>query len=142
MSMLMFLLNVNKKSSTYNTPFSLLGLKQLKALSSRETAEQLYASLSLPSRHEKKYILKEHMGTDLSHKLDIFIDKNIIRHILHIDARGLDLNIQIFSRGDSVYLPYPVKKPITKSPSPTHSMKVEDITLADVIYSKLIHLET
>ena len=100
--MLMFLLNVNKKSSTYNTPFSLLGLKQLKALSSRETAEQLYASLSLPSRHEKKYILKEHMGTDLSHKLDIFIDKNIIRHILHIDARGLDLKIQIFSRSDSV----------------------------------------
>ena len=120
-------------SSTYNTPFSLLGLKQLKALSSRETAEQLYASLSLPSRHEKKYILKECMGTDLSYKLDIFIDKNIIRHILHIDARGLDLNIQIFSRGDSVYLPYPVKKPSTKAPSPTHSMKVEDITLADVI---------
>ena len=52
-------------SSIFNTPFSLLGLKQLKALSSRETAEQLYTSPSLPSRHEKKYILKERMGTDL-----------------------------------------------------------------------------
>ena len=75
MSMLMFLLNVNKKSSTYNTPFSLLGLKQLKALSSRETAEQLYSSLSLPSRHEKKYILKEHMGTDLSQNLTFSLTK-------------------------------------------------------------------
>ena len=54
MSMLMFLLNVNIISSTYNTPFSLLGLKQLKALSSRVTAEQLCASPSLPSRHMKK----------------------------------------------------------------------------------------
>ena len=73
------------------------------------------------------------MGTDLSYKLDIFIDKNIIRHILHIDARGLDLNIQIFSRGDSVYLPYQVEKPSTKAPSPNHSMKVEDIKLAFVL---------
>ena len=62
------------------------------------------------------------MGTDLSQKLDIFIDKNIIRHILHIDARGLDLKIQIFSQSDSVNLPYPVKKPNTKTPSPNHSM--------------------
>jgi len=61
------------------------------------------------------------------------IDKNIIRHILHIDARCLDLNIQIFSRGDSVYLPYPVKKPSTKSPSLTHSMKVEIIELANAL---------
>lgn len=91
-----------------------------------------------PSRPAKKYILKECVGKDLCNKLDNSIDKNIIRHILHIDARGLDLNIQIFSRGDSVYLPYPVKKPITKSPSPTHSMKVEDITLADVIFSILL----
>ena len=120
-------------SSTFNTPFSLLGLKQLKALSSCETAEQLYASPSLPSRNEKKYILKEHMWTDLSHKLDIFIDKNTIRHILDIDARGLDLKIQIFSRSDNVNLPYQVRKPSTKAPSPTHSMKVEDIKLADVI---------
>ena len=90
-----------------------------------------------PSRPAKKYILKECVGKDLCHKLENSIDKNIIRHILHIDARGLDLNNQIFSRGDSVYLPYQVKKPSTKAPSPTHSMKVEDITLADVIIPPL-----
>ena len=120
-------------SSTYNTPFSLLGLKQLKSFSSHETAEQLYSSLSLPSRHEKKYILKECMGTDLSPKLDIFIDKNIIRNKKDIDARGLDLQIQIFSQSDSVYLPFQVETPDTKTPSPNHSMKVEDIKLAFVL---------
>ena len=114
-------------------PFSLLGLKQLKALSSRVRAEQLYAIPSLPSRHIKKYFLKERMGNVLSRKLDKSIDKNIIRDKKDIDARGLDLQIQIFSQSDSVYLPFQVETPDTKTPSPNHSMKVEDIKLAFVL---------
>ena len=121
-------------SSTYNTPFSLLGLKQLKALSSSVTAEHLYAIPSLPSRHIKKYFLKERMGNVLSRKLDKSIDKNIIRNKKDIDAGGLDLQIQIFSQSDSVYLPFQVEKPSTKTPSPNHSMKVEDIKLAFVLH--------
>ena len=69
------------------------------------------------------------MGNDL----DIFIDKNTICHILDIEARGLDLKIQIFSQSDSINLPNQVRKPSTKAPSPNHSMKVDYITFADAI---------
>ena len=69
--------------------------------------------------------------------LDIFIDKNIIRNKKDIDARGLDLQIQIFSQSDSVYLPFQVETPDTKTPSPNHSMKVEDIKLAFVLVTLL-----
>ena len=80
------------------------------------------------------------MGNVLSRKLDKSIDKNIIRDKKDIDARGLDLQIQIFSQSDSVYLLFQVEKPDTKTPSPHHSMKVEDIKLAFVLYLAMFYL--